>query len=176
MSGVGSQSGQATNSCGIRVAISRHRLNRNLVTFSGLALWQNIPPRTVTQLLCGSFLRRLGNVFSGLQLPALMQGLMKSQSHIVEGGGWVTRRTLGKPRARFFGFLSVVWLAVSIWASFPFWHGWPQSFGYWEWLCSALLVPQPMFIIMFAIFLRTEQPRTISEQNPNPQYDARKLY
>jgi len=101
---------------------------------------------------------------------------MKSESQIVQGGGWVTTLSVGRPRARFFGFLSLIWLAVSIWASFPFWHGWPQSFGYWEWLCSALLVAQPVFIILFAIFLLNEQPRIITEQNSNSQYDPRKLY
>lgn len=101
---------------------------------------------------------------------------MKSSTQIVHGGGWFTRQTVGRPKARFFGFLSVIWLFVSIGASFPFWDGWPQSFGYWEWLCSALLVPQPVFVILAAVFLFTEQPRTIIEQHPNPDYDIRKLY
>ena len=35
---------------------------------------------------------------------------MKSHSSIVEGGGWITRQTVARPRARFFGFLSVIWL------------------------------------------------------------------
>lgn len=55
---------------------------------------------------------------------------MKSSSQIVHGGGWLTRHTVGGPRARFFGFLSVLWPVVSIIASFPFWNGWPESFGY----------------------------------------------
>ena len=101
---------------------------------------------------------------------------MKSQSDIVEGGGWITRQTLGRPRARCFGFLSVVWLLVSICASFPFWDGWPQSFGYSEWLCGVLLAPQPVFIVLAIVFLLTEQPRTITEEHPNPDYDIRKLY
>ena len=96
---------------------------------------------------------------------------MKSQSDIVEGGGWITR--LGRPRARFFGFLSVVWLLVSICASFPFWDGWPQSFGYSEWLCGVLLALQPVFIVLTIVFLLTEQPRTITEEHPNPDYDSR---
>jgi hypothetical protein len=101
---------------------------------------------------------------------------MKSHSDIVEGGGWVIRQTTGKPRARFFGFLSVIWLAVSICASFPFWDGSPQSFGYLEWLCTALLVPQPVFVTLAAIFLLTEQPRIITEHHQNPNYDIRNLY
>ena len=101
---------------------------------------------------------------------------MKSHSDIVEGGGWITRQTVGRPRARFFGFLSIIWLGVSIGASFPFWDGWPQSFGYLEWLCSALLVPQPVFVVAAVVFLLTEQPRTITETHRNPEYDIRKLY
>jgi len=101
---------------------------------------------------------------------------MKLQSDIVEGGGWITRQTVGRPRARFFGFLSVIWLFISIGASFPFWDGWPQSFGYMEWLCSVLLVPHPVFVMLAVVFLLTEKPRTITEEHSNPEYDIRKLY
>jgi hypothetical protein len=83
---------------------------------------------------------------------------------------------LGRPRARFFGFLSVIWLGVSICASFPFWDGWPQSFGSLEWLCGALIVPQPLFVVLALVFLLTEQPRPITEGHPNPDHDIRKLY
>jgi hypothetical protein len=100
---------------------------------------------------------------------------MKCSAQIVHGGGWLTRQTIGRPRARFFGFLSLVWLAVSICASFPFWDGWPQTFGWMEWLCSVLLIPQPVFVVLAVVFLLTEKPRTIIEQ-PNPDYDIRKLY
>jgi len=51
-----------------------------------------------------------------------------------------------------------------------------RAVGYLEWLCGALLVPQPVFIILAAVFLLTEQPITITEQHPNPDYDIRKLY
>ena len=72
MPGLGSQSGEATSSGGGRAATGSDRLNRNVVTFFGLSLSQNIPPRTVARLLRGSFLRSLVNVFSGLQLPAMI--------------------------------------------------------------------------------------------------------
>ena len=101
---------------------------------------------------------------------------MRSHSDIVEGGGWIIRQTVGRPRARLFGSLSVIWLLLSICASFPFWDGWPQSFGYLEWLCSALVVPQVVFVVLAIVFLLTEQPRTIAEQDANPDYDVRKLY
>lgn len=101
---------------------------------------------------------------------------MKSHSHIVAGGGWVTRQSMGRPRARLFGFLSVLWLGVSICASFPFWDGWPHAFSELEWVCGALLIPQPVFIALTLLFLLTEKRRPITEQPPNPDYDIRKLY
>ena len=101
---------------------------------------------------------------------------MKSSTQIVHGGGWITRQTVGRPRARFFGFLSLIWLGVSLGASFPFLDGWPDSFGYLEWLCSTLLVAQPVFVVLAIVFLLTEHPRTIVEHDPNPDYDIRKLY
>lgn len=101
---------------------------------------------------------------------------MKSSNQIVEGGGWVTRQTVGRPRARFFGFLSVIWLGVSLCASFPFWDGWPESFGSLEWHCGALLVPQPVLVVVVVVFLVIEQPRTIVQQHRNPDYDIRNLY
>jgi hypothetical protein len=101
---------------------------------------------------------------------------MKSHSHIVEGSGWITRQSIGRPRARFFGFLSLLWLVVSICASFPFWDGWPQSFGWLDWLCSTLLAPLPVLVVLACVFLFTEQPRTIIERRRNPDYDIRKMY
>ena len=101
---------------------------------------------------------------------------MRSSIQIVEGGGWITLQTVGRPRARFFGFLSVIWLGASLCASFPFWDGWPESFGYLEWLCGALLVPQPVLVVVAVVFLVAEQPRTIVQQRRNPDYDIRKLY
>ena len=78
--------------------------------------------------------------------------------------------------ARLFVFVSVLWFALSICASFPFWDGWPESFGYQEWVSVALLVPQPVFVFLALAFLRTEPARTITEHEPNPDYDIRKLY
>ncbi len=101
---------------------------------------------------------------------------MNTDSQIVAGGGWVTRQTTGRPRARFFGFLSLIWLGVSVCASFPFLDGWPESFGELEWLCGILLLPQPVFIVLALVFWLTEQPRTGEEQHHNPDYDSSKLY
>jgi hypothetical protein len=78
--------------------------------------------------------------------------------------------------ARFFAFLSVIWLGVSLCASLPFWDGWPDSFGYLELLCSALIIPQPVFVVLAIVFRLAEQPRSIVEHNRNPDYDIGKLY
>jgi hypothetical protein len=101
---------------------------------------------------------------------------MESSSQIVEDGGWFTRQTTCRPRARLFGSLSIIWLAVSVFASMPFWGGWPESFVYLEWLCSLLLIPLPILVVLTIVFLMTEQPRTTVEHRPNPDYDIRKLY
>ena len=101
---------------------------------------------------------------------------MKPSSDIVEGGGWVTRTTVRRPWTHFFVFLSIIWLGVAICATFPFWDGWPQSFGYLEGLCIVLLVLQPVFDTLAIIFWLKEKPRTITEQQPNPDYDIGKLY
>jgi hypothetical protein len=105
-----------------------------------------------------------------------MNKIYESNALIVAGGGWLTRQIVGRPKTRFFCFLSVVWLGVSICASYPFWHGWPESFGALEWVCGLLLVPQPVLVILAFVFLLTEQPCTITEQRPNPDRDIGKLY
>jgi hypothetical protein len=101
---------------------------------------------------------------------------MKSNEQIVCGGGWFTRQTVGRPRARFCSFLSLIWLPVSVCASVSFWDGWPASFEWLEWLCSALLVPQPVFVVLSVVYLLTEKPRTTFALHSNPDYDLRKLY
>lgn len=101
---------------------------------------------------------------------------MKSSIQIIEGRGWITRNTVGRPRARFCAFLSVIWLGVSLCASLPFWDGWPDSFGSLEWLCSALLVAQPIYVVLAIVFRLTEKPGSTVERNRNPDYDIGKLY
>jgi cytochrome c oxidase subunit IV len=101
---------------------------------------------------------------------------MKSASKIVQGGGWLTHETTARPYARFFGFVSLIWLGVSVCASIPFWMDWPKSFGYLEWLCVVLLVLQPLFLILAVFFYLREQPRVITEVLPNPDRNNRNLY
>jgi len=84
---------------------------------------------------------------------------MHSITQIIHGGGFSTRRTVGKPKARFFGFLSLIWLFVAFGASFPFWQGWPQALTYLEILCIVMLVPLPILILLTIAYLLFEQPR-----------------
>jgi hypothetical protein len=101
---------------------------------------------------------------------------MKSCSDFVANGGWHERQSVGRRRARFFGFLSVMWLLVSTPSGILLWDRWSQSFGYLEWLCLAMLVPQPVFVLLAFAFLLTEKPLQMAEQTSNPDYDLRKLY
>ena len=95
---------------------------------------------------------------------------------LVHGGGWFTRQTIGRPKARLFTFLSIIWLCVSIPASMPFWLGLPGPFFAVHWLCTLLLLPHPVFVVLAIIFSLSERPRTITEAVPNPDRDIRNLY
>ncbi|TLD68743.1 hypothetical protein FEM03_21425 [Phragmitibacter flavus] len=101
---------------------------------------------------------------------------MKSDSPIICGGGWRTRQKFGKPRARRFGFLTLVWMGISFGASAPFWEGWPEEVGAFEWLCVALLVPHTVFAVLAVVFWLTEKPQVFVEETPSFDHDIRKLY
>ena len=78
---------------------------------------------------------------------------------------------------RLFTMLSVVWLAVSVIASIPFWlDSWPPPLSSLEWLCIFIMLPEPVLIALAVIFAFKEQPRGITEEISNPDYDLRKLY
>lgn len=62
----------------------------------------------------------------------------------------------------------MLWLFVSLGASFPFWEGWPAAFGRLEWVCLALMVPQVVFGLLAVGFLLGEKPRAFVERHPNP--------
>jgi hypothetical protein len=84
---------------------------------------------------------------------------------IVHGGGWVTRETVGRRKARFFGFLSVIWFLVSATASIPFWTSWHESpllSAEVKWLCGILLILQPVFLTLTILFRIFEKPRKIT--------------
>jgi len=99
-----------------------------------------------------------------------------TSSAIVHGGGWVTERVMSKPKAEFFGFVSVVWLFVAICGMFPFWDGWPRKIGWTEVLCGGLVLAEPVFLAVALFLFIREQPRVILRHRQNPNYDLRKLY
>jgi hypothetical protein len=101
---------------------------------------------------------------------------MKLCSDIAAGGGWVTREIEGRPKARFFGFLSAVWLFVAFPASIVFLNGSSEPFGVLEWLCLLLLLPQPVLVGLAVAYRLVEKPRRLCERLGNPDYDPHKLY
>jgi hypothetical protein len=101
---------------------------------------------------------------------------MEKVLEIVDGGGWVVRKIVGRPKTRLFLLLSAIWLIVSVPASFPFLDGWPQSFSELEFLAILLIAPHPIFIALAIFFCRTERPCIIEEHLPNPDYDPKNLH
>lgn len=109
-------------------------------------------------------------------VPRTSGGFPKSIAQFIHGGGWVIRQATGKPKARFFSFLSVIWSTVSLCASFPFWHGLPVSLSRLEYLCAFFIALEPVFVALAVFFWLTEVPRPITKALPNPDYDSRNLY
>lgn len=102
---------------------------------------------------------------------------MQTREHrIVSGGGWLIRRTVGRPKARLFAFVSVLWLFVAIPASLLFWSGLPEALSGTAWLCLSLVVLEPVFVVLAVGFWICERRRTIVSLQPNPDYDHRNLY
>jgi hypothetical protein len=101
---------------------------------------------------------------------------METNAKIVEGGGWLVTQTVGRPKLRFFLWLSLVWLLVSLGASVSFGDAWPRTWSGWDWLVLLCIVPEPVLVALALWFLFTEQPRVVAELEPNPDYDPRNLY
>lgn len=100
---------------------------------------------------------------------------MEFKADIVHGGGWVIRETLGRPKARFFAFLSVVGGAVSLGVGM-LWAGLPELAISNRWTCIFLIALELSFISLAVVFRFVERPRPLVEHLPNPDHDARKLY
>jgi hypothetical protein len=101
---------------------------------------------------------------------------MKSSTPIVANGGWTTRRTIGRPRARFFGFLSLAWLLLSAIAGLVLWADWPPRFDWLSGCLVLLLAVEPVWIALAAVHLFREQPREITQYLPNPDRDPHNLH
>lgn len=97
----------------------------------------------------------------------------ETNNGIMYGGGW--RQTWGKPRARIFGYLSLYGLGIAVYASSPFWSGWPSSMGWFEWSCCGFLSMEAVFILLALNFLLTEKPRQILARDGMLDGDLRKL-
>ena len=73
---------------------------------------------------------------------------MESYPDNFETGSWTVREVVSRPRTRFFGLLSCLWLFVSVGASFPFWHGWPESFSGMEWFCTLIIGLEVLWVVV----------------------------
>lgn len=100
---------------------------------------------------------------------------MNPNESIVHGGGWHKRQTMGRPKTRFFVFLSVALPLASLIGIVQFLDGWPKSFGYMEWLGSVLLVLQVVWGIMAVVFRLTEPPRVIVSYESRPDHKRTNL-
>lgn len=101
---------------------------------------------------------------------------MSIDSRIVDCGGWRTKRIVGRPKARLFGFLSLVWLCVSYAASMPFWGGSPKPFGWLEGVCLLLMLPLPVLCTLAVTFLCLEKPRVFTRDVPVRDDNLRHLF
>jgi hypothetical protein len=102
---------------------------------------------------------------------------MKRKSDFIHGGGWTVRKAFGRPKARFFAFLALIWLIVAVIASLLLWPGIEVPMPrYWWWLCMLLAACEPFFIGLALVFWRVEKPRAFVEHFANPDYDAHNLY
>jgi hypothetical protein len=105
-----------------------------------------------------------------------MAETMKVGVNIIHGGGWIIRQKVGKPKALFFTFLSILGLAISVIASIAFWDGLPKSFSWYHWLCLSLLAAEAILIVLAIVFWILEPSRTVSKRRSNPDYDSHNLY
>lgn len=101
---------------------------------------------------------------------------MNSKADFVHGGGWVIRETFGRPKARFFIYLSVAWFIVSIFAGTLVWSNSVELSPFYRWSCVFLFSLEIPFIVLATVFRLIEKPRTLVENRPNPDHDARNLY
>jgi hypothetical protein len=98
---------------------------------------------------------------------------MESYPDNFETGNWTVRKIVRRPQTRFFTLLACVWLVVAAGASFPFWHGWPESFSGLEWSCVSLILLELVLVGLAIGFWFTERPRIVREQRRNLEYMRR---
>jgi hypothetical protein len=88
--------------------------------------------------------------------------IKSSGEQIVHGGGWSKQQIVGRPKARFFGFLSIVSLSVSAIASMAFWPPDHPLLSFQlaaRCVCGVLVALQAVFALVAVMFLIFEKPR-----------------
>ena len=93
---------------------------------------------------------------------------MKTSLAFVHGGGWVKKRGQTRPKARLFGAVAVIWLALAVTGLAAF------ALNGWEIL--ALFAPVPASLMLAIHFFRSEPPCAHSGRIRNPGWEPRKLY
>ena len=103
-------------------------------------------------------------------------------SRIIAGGGWHKQTLHGRPKARFFTFLSLVWSGVSVTLGGLFYversdattQQLPPTLYY---LCAAAVILHVLFITAAIVFRLIEQPRDLSIRLPRYEpRDPHKLF
>lgn len=107
------------------------------------------------------------------RLDGCIVASMESYPDNFETGSWTVRKTVRRPKTRFFTLLACVWLMVAAGASFPFWHGWPVLFSGLEWFCVGLILLEFVFVGMAVSCWFTERGRLVREPHRNLEYMRR---
>ena len=75
---------------------------------------------------------------------------------------FMAREITARPKARFFGFLAVMWAGVALIGWLLLWFGWPDSASNeirrLAWL---VLIPEPIFLGLTIFFRVVEKPRKV---------------
>lgn len=99
---------------------------------------------------------------------------MDPTQNFINGGGWIVHEAFGRPKARLFAFLSLVWCLVCVVAGMLVYS--EEMSLIYRWACVALLTLEPVFIVLAIVFAIFEKPRAFRGYLPNPDYDASNLY
>lgn len=99
---------------------------------------------------------------------------MKSKTGFINGGGWIVHETIGRPKARFFASVSVVWCLVCAFAGMLLCLS--ELSLFYHWMCICLVAMEPLFIVLAVVFAFIEKPRILLEYLANPDHDAHNLY
>ena len=83
------------------------------------------------------------------------------KAHIMPHG-WMAREITARPKARFFGFLAVIWAAVALIGALLLWLGTPDTeLGEIRRLAWLFLIPEPIFLSLAIFFRLVERPRKV---------------